>query len=177
MSQASSLALVLKLIRDVTNKYIRWGDTAKSRQTFHRRDLQLRATTNLGQERLQSSAEILVPRSQRTQGIAGSNCKNFGAVSQTRLQVVPVFPQGQQSKRNPSARKITPREGERFLAWGDFHARLSFARSTIPEEKWGLLVVYATNGLSELFKEDALNLLLRRVFKSNEQKNTKKYSE
>ena len=48
MSQASSLALVLRLIRDVTNKYIRWGDTAKSRQTFHRRDLQLRATTNLG---------------------------------------------------------------------------------------------------------------------------------
>ena len=24
-----------------------------------------------------------------------------------------------------------------FLAWGDFHARLRFARSTIPEEKWG----------------------------------------
>ena len=28
------------------------------------------------------------------------------------------------------------------LAWGDFHARSRFARSTIPEEKWGLLVVY-----------------------------------
>ena len=24
-----------------------------------------------------------------------------------------------------------------FLAWGDFHAHLRFARSTIPEEKWG----------------------------------------
>ena len=24
-----------------------------------------------------------------------------------------------------------------FLAWGDFHARSRFARSTIPEEKWG----------------------------------------
>ena len=24
-----------------------------------------------------------------------------------------------------------------FLAWGDFHARSSFVRSTIPEEKWG----------------------------------------
>ena len=23
-----------------------------------------------------------------------------------------------------------------FLAWGDFHARSRFARSTIPEEKW-----------------------------------------
>ena len=29
-----------------------------------------------------------------------------------------------------------------FLAWGDFHARSRFARSTIPEEKWRLLVVY-----------------------------------
>ena len=29
-----------------------------------------------------------------------------------------------------------------FLAWGDFHARSRFARSTIPEEKFGLLVVY-----------------------------------
>ena len=28
-----------------------------------------------------------------------------------------------------------------FLAWGDFHARSRFARSTIPEDKWGLLVV------------------------------------
>ena len=37
---------------------------------------------------------------------------------------------------------ITPREkrGHRvspFLAWVDFHARSRFARSTIPEEKWG----------------------------------------
>ena len=24
-----------------------------------------------------------------------------------------------------------------FLAWGDFHAPSRFARSTIPEEKWG----------------------------------------
>ena len=29
-----------------------------------------------------------------------------------------------------------------FLAWGDFHAPSRFARSTIPEENWGLLVVY-----------------------------------
>ena len=37
--------------------------------------------------------------------------------------------------------KITPREKRRhvspFLAWVDFHARSRFARSTIPEEKWG----------------------------------------
>ena len=29
-----------------------------------------------------------------------------------------------------------------FLAWSDFHARSRFARSTVPEEKWRLLVVY-----------------------------------
>ena len=28
-----------------------------------------------------------------------------------------------------------------FFAWGDFHARSRFARSTISEEIWGLLVV------------------------------------
>ena len=41
--------------------------------------------------------------------------------------------------------KITPRDTReketrgvsRFLAWGDFHARSRFTRSTIPEEKWG----------------------------------------
>ena len=26
-----------------------------------------------------------------------------------------------------------------FLAWGDFHARSRFARSTIPKEKWGTI--------------------------------------
>ena len=30
------------------------------------------------------------------------------------------------------ARRVSP-----FLAWGHFHARSRFARSTIPEEKWG----------------------------------------
>ena len=33
---------------------------------------------------------------------------------------------------NDSTRLVSP-----FLAWGDFHARSRFARSTIPEEKWG----------------------------------------
>ena len=32
----------------------------------------------------------------------------------------------------PSSRRVSP-----FLARADFHARLRFARSTIPEEKWG----------------------------------------
>ena len=38
-------------------------------------------------------------------------------------------------------RELSPPRYLAFLAWGDFHARLRFARSTIPEEKWGLLVV------------------------------------
>ena len=47
--------------------------------------------------------------------------------------------------------KITPREKRRhvspFLAWGDFHARSSFARFTIPEEKWGTTRSLAVIGL------------------------------
>ena len=50
--------------------------------------------------------------------------------------------------KSPHARKGDTRRGERkiflsprrvspFLAWGDFHAPSRFARSTIPEEKWG----------------------------------------
>ena len=44
--------------------------------------------------------------------------------------------------------KITPRKkgvstpSLAFLAWGDFYARSRSARSTIPEEKWRLIVVY-----------------------------------
>ena len=33
------------------------------------------------------------------------------------------------------------RERLAFLAWGDVHAHSRFTRSTIPEEKWGLLLV------------------------------------
>ena len=51
-------------------------------------------------------------------------------------------------KRNASAREnhptrekatrifLPPRRVSPFLAWGDFHARSRFARSTFPEEKW-----------------------------------------
>ena len=55
----------------------------------------------------------------------------------------PIFPQGQQSERNASVRQNHPtreqvtRGVSPFLAWGDFHMRSRFARSTIPEEKWG----------------------------------------
>ena len=32
---------------------------------------------------------------------------------------------------------LSPRRMSPFLAWGDFHARSRFARSTIPDEIWG----------------------------------------
>ena len=71
-----------------------------------------------------------------------------------RLRIVPYVSSGieERAKRerawkSPHARKGDTRRGERkmrslrrvspFLAWGDFHARSRFARSTIPEEKWG----------------------------------------
>ena len=49
----------------------------------------------------------------------------------------PFFLRDSRASETRVRAKITPREkGETpFLAWGDFHA--PFARSTIPEDKWG----------------------------------------
>ena len=38
------------------------------------------------------------------------------------------------ARKGDTRRLVSP-----FLAWGDFHARSRFARSTIPEEKWGTI--------------------------------------
>ena len=65
-----------------------------------------------------------------------------------RLRVVPHFSSGivegakrERAWKSPHARKGDTRRHAAtrapFLAWGDFHARSRFARSTIPEEKWG----------------------------------------
>ena len=61
-----------------------------------------------------------------------------------RLRVVPHFSSGiverakrERSGKSPHVRKGDTRRVSPFLAWGDFHARSRFARSTIPEEKWG----------------------------------------
>ena len=83
-----------------------------------------------------------------------------------RQRVVPISLRDSRASETQARVRITPREkGETrrwerktrdyrqspsslspprlaFLAWGDFHARSRFPRSTIPEEKWGLLVVY-----------------------------------
>ena len=52
----------------------------------------------------------------------------------------PFFLRDSRASETRARVKIPPRE--KRLAWGDFHARSRFARSTIPEEKWRLLVVY-----------------------------------
>ena len=50
----------------------------------------------------------------------------------SRLRVVPIFPQGKLSEQNsPFSRGVI------------FNARSRFARSTIPKEKCGLLIVYS----------------------------------
>ena len=66
------------------------------------------------------------------------------------LTETPFFLRDSRASERRARLKITPREkGEKretprlaFLAMGDFHARSRFARSTIPKEKRGLLVVY-----------------------------------
>ena len=52
----------------------------------------------------------------------------------------PFFLRDSRASETRKRVKITPRE-KRRQAWGDFHARSRFDRSTIPEGKWGLLVV------------------------------------
>ena len=48
-------------------------------------------------------------------------------------------------------REKTPRRVSPFLAWGDFHARWRFARSTIPEEKWGTARSLIETSIGEIF--------------------------
>ena len=82
---------------------------------------------------------------------------------ETRLRVVPPFFLRDSRASETLARvKITPHEKRRhtcrhFLAWGDFHARSRFARSTIPEEKSSLLVVYVETSNSNCSVHPELN--------------------
>ena len=60
----------------------------------------------------------------------------------SRLLVVPYFSSGivERAKRERACKSPHARKARRsgpFLVWGDFHARSPFARSTIPEDKWG----------------------------------------
>ena len=100
-----------------------------------------------GQHHPQSFREAVGP------GCVVCNDHSFHDISD-RLRVVPIFPQGQ-SERNV---KIIPTRERRDAvgraassrveprrAWDDFHTRSLFARSSIPEQKWGLLVVYISD--------------------------------
>ena len=51
----------------------------------------------------------------------------------TRARVLPAL----LSLRKNGLIFLSPAACRPFLAWVDFHARSRFARSTIPEEKWG----------------------------------------
>ena len=60
----------------------------------------------------------------------------------SRLRVVPHFSSGiaERAKRERACKSPHARKARRsgpFLVWGDFQARSPFARSTIPEDKWG----------------------------------------
>ena len=99
-------------------------------------------------------SSLFVITAENREGFA-RNLREVGVVHSEDLEVdqwiVPIFPQREYSERNASAHENHPtREKARrvspFLAWGDFHARSRFARSTIREEKWGLLVVYIAFG-------------------------------
>ena len=68
----------------------------------------------------------------------------FAVWRKRKLRVVPHFSSGIVERANASLRENYPtrekatRGGETFSRLGfDFHARSRFARSTIPEEKWG----------------------------------------
>ena len=57
--------------------------------------------------------------------------------SRARLRVVPHFSSGIVERAKRERAWKSPRRVSPFLAWGDFHARSRFPRSTLPEEKWG----------------------------------------
>ena len=68
---------------------------------------------------------------------------------------------------------LSPRRVSPFLAWGDFHAHSRSARYAIPEEKWGLLVVYFwTAGAGHLYQFSCMNEVVLAVdMGSSEQAN------
>ena len=86
----------------------------------------------------------------RVDGIQSDRDQSNRLVSVQREQTTsnpPFFLRDSRASKTRARVKINPREkrrhaaGERkmspFLLWVDFHARSRFARSTIPEEKWG----------------------------------------
>ena len=60
----------------------------------------------------------------------------------SRLRVPLFFLRDSRASETRPRVKIARKARLAFLAWGNFHARSRFVRSSLPEEKWGRLVVY-----------------------------------
>ena len=96
-----------------------------------------------GQHHPQSFREAVGP------GCVVCNDHSFHDISD-RLRVVPIFPQGQ-SERNVKIiptrerRDAVGRAASSRVSSGMIFTRSVFARSSIPKEKWGLLVVYISD--------------------------------
>ena len=57
--------------------------------------------------------------------------------TRARVKITPRKKRRHAAGRENSIIFLSPRRVSPLLAWGNFHARLRFARPTIPEEKWG----------------------------------------
>ena len=82
-----------------------------------------------------------------------------------RLQVVPIFLRDSRASETRAHVKVTPRED-------DFHARSRFARSTIPEEKQGLFVVYQNSNSGNYHPAKGKNKLSKHYKKTNNTANS-----
>ena len=94
--------------------------------------------------------------------------RSFKQQFTVRLRVVPHFSSGIVERAKRERVKITSREKRRhaapFLAWGDSHARSRFARSTIPEEKWGTTRSLVYGNPLHVFKKQMFNLVTTLFF-------------
>ena len=70
---------------------------------------------------------------------------------------------------------LSPRRVSPFIAWGDFHARSSFARSTIPEEKWGTTRSLAFNKNQVSANETSALWPLCWLYKHRKRKNVQRF--
>ena len=82
-----------------------------------------------------------IPLLRTASGQRSSECRATNELQKAlKLSEPPFFLWDSRACETRAHVKITPRVKRRvspFLAWGDFHVRSRFARSTIPEEKWG----------------------------------------
>ena len=88
-----------------------------------------------------NSKLLNIPLLRTASGQRSSECTATNELQTAlKLSEPPFFLRDSRACETRAHVKITPRVKRRvspFLAWGDFHVRSRFARSTIPEEKWG----------------------------------------